>query len=224
MASLDIICQEPVVFSDRRQAAHMLAEHIAGACGKEKPLILGIPRGGMVIAADIAAEVGGDLDIILTRKLGAPNNPELAIGAITETAETVLNDELICYLNVSSAYIENEKTSQKNLIAQRSSRYRGIYPKQPIKDRIVVLTDDGVATGATMRAAIWAAKAESPSKIILAIPVAPPDTAASLSREVDRTICISAPSNFGAVGMFYRDFNQVSDETVIRILENTAKR
>jgi putative phosphoribosyl transferase len=222
MSSLEIIYREPVIFEDRQQASHILAQHVGRACGDEKPLILGIPRGGMVIAEGIAKELGCGLDIILTRKLGAPNNPELAIGAITETGETVLNEELINYLNVSSEYIKNEKVSQSRLINERKSRYRSVCPKTPIKGRIAVLTDDGVATGATMRAALWAVRAESPSRIILALPVAPPDAVDSLAREADHTICVSAPADFGAVGMFYRDFNQVSDDTVIAILGEFA--
>lgn len=191
---------------------------------KERLIVLGIPRGGMETAAAIASVLNCDIDIMLTHKIGAPYNSELAIGAIGEDGEIFLNERLIRSLGVDSSYIEREKQRQLKELERRRKLFRAVYPKITLKNRIVVITDDGVATGATVQIALWAARQEKPKKLIGAFPVAPPDTLKRLSHDADEIICLKAPEMFQALSQFYIDFNQVSDEEVIDILRNENQR
>ncbi len=220
MGALHIIYACPQLFADRIEAGRILADHLHHLRPHDL-VVLGIPRGGVVIAHQIAKNIGGTLDIVLTRKLGAPYNPELAIGAVSENSNLFLNEELITTLRINSAYIKLVTNEQLEIIAVRQSRYRQVLKKVALKGKTVILTDDGVATGATMLASIWAAKAEKPKKIILAVPVGPPDTLIQLAKEADETICISAPQEFAAVGQFYREFEQVSDAKVLGMLSKS---
>lgn len=218
MGLLNIIKTEPLVFSDRVQAGRMLAEHL-GHWRRERDLMaLGIPRGGVIIADQIAQASNVLLDIVLTRKIGAPHNPELAIGAVSEDGSLFLNNDLVDMLAVSHSYIEQTRNDQLAEIQARRNRYRHVLRKHSLAGKTVVLTDDGIATGATMQASIWAAKSEKPDRIILAVPVGPPDTVDRLSCDVDELICLSTPSVFYAIGQFYVEFPQVSDNEVLAIL------
>lgn len=196
------------------QIAAVLQEKI-----KENPVILGIPRGGVVIAQAIASTLHWDMDIILTHKIGAPSHPELAIGSISEDGRVYLNDDLVETTGADTVYIEDEKEEQFSELNRRRKLFRSVYPKISLKNRIVIITDDGVATGATVQAALWAARQENPKKLIGAFPVAPLDTLKKLSHDADEIICLKAPEMFRAISQFYDRFAQVSDEEVLNILK-----
>ena len=210
------------MFLDRNDAALRLAERLEKYAG-QNPLVLGIPRGGVVIASVLARELKGDLDVVLTRKLGAPANPELAMGAVDEKGNIHLNLSIIEVLGVTKEMIEQERQTQLELIRQRAESYRRICLKIPLEGRIVIITDDGIATGATMKAAVAAAHAKQPEKLVVALPVGPPEKVAELEKEVDEMACLYAPLGFQAVGQFYERFNQVEDEDIERILRDFAK-
>ncbi|TAN60892.1 phosphoribosyltransferase [bacterium] len=210
-------------FSGRVEAAKLLAGELTKFRAKNA-VVLGIPRGGVVIAKEIAFALDARLDIVLTHKLGAPGNPELAIGAITEDGKIFLNEMLAGRLDAESVYLKQEKGRQLAVIKRRVEQYRKILAKVPLKDSITIITDDGVATGATMKAALWAARREHPKMLIAALPVGPQDTVRELSQDADEVVCLRSPSFFGAIGQFYLDFSQVEDEEVLEILKKEAER
>ena len=204
-------------FRDRLEAGRLLAGELKDGL-KSKPLVLGIPRGGVVIASVVARELKADLDAVIARKLGAPGNPELAVGAVMEGGETHLNREIISTLGVDEEYIEEEKAQQAREITRRVSNYREARPFVPRADRNLIVVDDGVATGATMMATLYGLRAARPASLWCALPVGPEDTLHELSRIADEVICLAAPYFFQAVGQFYERFDQVEDHEVIEIL------
>lgn len=205
-------------FQDRREAGQLLAERLEFLRGREGLLVLGIPRGGVVVGAEIAKALDVPLDVFIARKLGAPGNPELAVGAVTSSSEVVLDQELVATLGVGQSYLVAEIKRQHIEIQRRMKAYRGDQPVPDFKDKTIVLTDDGVATGATMRASIQALKVTELRELIVALPVGPPDTIQELADMVDRMICLHTPTFFWAVGGFYADFDQTSDAEVIQLL------
>lgn len=209
-------------FADRVEAAKLLAKELREFRGKNA-VVLGIPRGGIVIAKEIASALEARLDIVLTHKLGAPGNPELAIGAITEDGKIFLNEMLTSRMDAKSVYLKQEKERQLAVIKLRVEQYRKILAKAPLKDSIVIITDDGVATGATMKAALWAARQEHPRALIAALPVGPQDAIRELAQDADDVVVLRSPSFFGAIGQFYLDFSQVEDEEVLEILKEERK-
>ena len=210
------------MFRDRNDAALQLAARLKRYRG-QNPLVLGIPRGGVVIASVLARELKGDPDIILTRKLGTPGSPELAMGSIDEAGNLHLNLSIISALRISKEQIEKEKLRQMDVIRRRAESYRRIYPKIPLEGRTVIITDDGIATGATLKVAIDMVKAAGVERTVVAIPVGPPENVAEIKQEVDDVTCLLAPANFQAVGQFYESFLQVEDEDVERILREFAE-
>jgi putative phosphoribosyl transferase len=206
-------------FRDRHEAGRLLAEKLTFLRDRENLIVLGVPRGGVVVAYELARGLDAPLDVYITRKIGAPYNPELAIGAVASDGTVVLDEELVTRLGIPQDYVEAETARQKAEIERRLAEYRGERPPLLIIDRTVVLTDDGVATGATILATIRALMAQRPAQLILALPVGPPDTIARLKKEVDELICLSTPRLFWAVGAFYIDFSQTSDEEVKSLLE-----
>ena len=208
-------------FRDRHDAGQRLAEALAFLKGRKDLLVLGIPRGGVVVAAEVARALGAPLDVFIARKIGAPGNPELAIGAVASSGDVVLDERLIAGLRVPADYIEAETARQRQEIARRMAAYRGDRPPPKLAGKTVVLVDDGVATGATTLAALRALRAAKPAELILAVPVGPPDTIARLSAEADQVICLHTPAWFWAVGAFYVDFSQTTDEEVVRLLRET---
>lgn len=211
-------------YRDREEAGQVLAKELAFLKGRKDVVVLGIPRGGVVVAAEVAKAIGAPLDIYITRKIGAPYNPELAIGAVASSGEIVLDEGLIMSLGVSSEYVEKETERQRKEIERRMAKYRGDFPPLDIKGKTVVLVDDGVATGATTLATIRALKKQGPKELILAIPVGPLDTIARLKKEVDKLICPLVPEVFWAIGAFYAIFDQTPDEEVIRLLKECRQR
>ncbi|AKG53703.1 phosphoribosyl transferase domain protein [Dehalogenimonas sp. WBC-2] len=195
----------------------MLAKQLSVFTGKQA-LVLGIPRGGMVVAKEIAKQLDADLDIILSRKLRSPGQPELAFGAVSEDGQVLLNLEIVQLLHISDQYIEYEKTIQLEEINRRSHLFRSIRPKVSLEGRTVIVVDDGVATGATFKSALSAARIESPGRLIAAIPLAPLETVVELAAMADEVVCLRSPAVFSAVGQFYGLFEQLKEADVENIL------
>jgi putative phosphoribosyl transferase len=196
----------------------LLAEQLGFLKGREGVIVLGIPRGGVVVAHEVAQAIGAPLDVYITRKIGAPHNPELAIGAVASDGGMVLDHDLIQQLGVPEDYIERETERQRREIERRAREYRGDRPPLDLAGKTVVVVDDGVATGATTMATLRALKKQELKELILAIPVGPPDTVRELGKEADRVICLSTPRLFWAVGTFYAVFDQTSDAEVKQLL------
>ena len=223
MGKIRIIAYTSEPFRNRVEAGRLLAEELKVLKG-EDTVALGIPRGGIVIAKEISLRLNCVLDVVLSRKLGAPGNPELAIGAVGEEGRVFINKELISVLGVDRAYIEREKNKQISLIKLRVLEYREIIPKVSLKGKTAVVVDDGVATGATIESALLTIAQESPQKLVAALPVGPPESIERLSESADEIICLRSPSFFGAISQFYNQFSQVEDVEVMKILQEEAGR
>ncbi|MBT2186109.1 phosphoribosyltransferase [Sphingobium nicotianae] len=211
-------------FRDREEAGRRLARAIAGHC-PDRPVVLALPRGGVPVAHEIAQALGADLDLLFVRKLGAPGHEEFGIGAVIDGAhpQTVLNDEIVRELSPGSDYIRNETARQLREIDRRRREYLGDRKPIDLTGRNVILVDDGIATGGTVRAALKGLRRARAGKILLAVPVAPPDALRSLANECDEIICLLSPYPFYAVGVHYADFRQTSDEEVKQLLAGAAR-
>ena len=208
-------------FADRREGGARLAEALR-RFAPERPVVLGIPRGGVVVAAEVARALDAPLDVVIPRKVGAPGNPELGLGAVAPGVR-VLDERLIRDLGVSSEYLEREIEAQEREIERRSAAYRGDREPVEIAGRTTIVVDDGVATGGTAAAALRWARHAGAARVVLAVPVAPRQALAALSREADEVVVLATPEPFYAVGQWYDRFDQVSDEEVVRLLRGTAR-
>jgi predicted phosphoribosyltransferase len=206
-----------VGFRDRSDAGRRLAEALAHLEGQDV-VVLGIPRGGVEVAAEVAAARGWPLDIVVPRKIGAPGNPELGLGAIAPGVR-VLDERMIRTLNVPERYLEEEIAAQEEEIRRRTEAYRGGRPPVSLAGKVAVVVDDGVATGGTAVAAVRWARVAGASRVILAIPVAPREAVARLSKEADEVVVVATPEPFFAVGQWYGRFPQTSDREVVELLE-----
>ena len=208
------------MFLDRVDAGKKLAEALLALRHQPPPAaVLAIPRGGVIVAREVARAVNIPLDVCLTHKLGAPGNPELAIGALADDGTLVLDDLVLGTLNVPAAYIDAERQRWQQELARRAEVYRGGRARVPVQDKAVIVVDDGVATGSTLIAALRSTRAAGARSLTAAIPVGPRDTVqGALARAADRVVCLQSPLMFYAVGAFYRDFSQVSDDEVIAAL------
>jgi putative phosphoribosyl transferase len=204
------------LFLSREQAAELLAHKLIQYKGRH-PLVLAIPRGAVAMGSIIANLLDGELDIVLTHKLCAPMNPEYAIGAIDENGWVYISPEAAS-AGISPSYLEQEKDRQLDSLKHRRMRFKSGKKSAAVKGRITIVIDDGLATGATMIAALHAIRAREPAKLICAVPVAPPDTLERVSQLADEVICLQIPENFRSVGQFYRHFPQVEEDEVIQIL------
>lgn len=208
------------MFNDRNDAARQLAKKLGQYRG-QNPLILAIPRGAVPMAKIIAEELGGSFDVVLVRKLGAPYQPELAIGSVDESGWTYIADHAAS-TGANKDYIESEKQAQLEIIRKRRNQYTPVRPPIDPAGRIVIVVDDGLATGATMISALHSLRARNSARLICAVSVAPPDTLKRVAAMADEVICLEAPEYFQAVGQFYRDFSQVEDDEVIDILRHSV--
>jgi putative phosphoribosyl transferase len=208
-----------VLFKNRQDAGRQLAKALAAYQEKKECVAIGLPRGGVVVAYEVAKALNLPLDIICARKVGSPWNPELAIGAVTETGDGFYNTDIIEQFAIPQEYIRRESEKQKIEALRRLALYKKNRPAIDISGKIVILVDDGIATGATMKAAIESLKGKQVSKIIVAVPVSAPETLMEIKTQVDETICLESPYLFQAVGQFYEEFDQTTDEEVIELLD-----
>jgi putative phosphoribosyl transferase len=212
------------LFRNRSEAGRALAERVRAVVSGSQPLILALPRGGVPVAFEVARALNAELDIFLVRKLGVPGEEELALGAIASGGVRVLNKELIGYMQVPGEVVEEVTRREQHELERREQMYRKGRPPAPIAGRTVVLIDDGLATGASMLAASRALRPLGSARIIVAVPVASRHTCDDFRREVDEIICLATPHPFGAVGIWYEDFAQISDEQVRILLEEARGR
>ena len=205
-------------FVDRVDAGRRLASALKDLVDKDA-VVLAIPRGGVVVGYEVAKALDLPLDIIIPRKIGAPSNPELAIGAMTEDGTMLLDELIVEHLRVSEEYIQLESETQKREIQRRLTLYRGAVPYPILENRSVIIVDDGIATGSTMKAALASVRNREARSVTIAIPVGPPSTIRELEEKADIVVCLRTPEPFYAIGQFYANFAQTLDEQVTRLLK-----
>jgi putative phosphoribosyl transferase len=211
------------IYRDRTEAGQILAQHVIANVHDVNPLVLALPRGGVPVAFQVARALRAELDIFLVRKLGLPGHEELAIGAIASGGVRVLNRELIEELQLSEGLIDRITAIEEQELERRERLYRENRPPLVVRDRTVILIDDGLATGASMMAGVRALRPQNPHRIIVAVPVAAPETCQEFRAHADEIICPATPEPFGAVGAWYEDFSQTSDDEVRELLERAAR-
>ena len=211
-------------FADRGEAGRRLADKLLHLKDRQ-PIVLALPRGGVAVGFEIAQALDAPLDIVLVRKIGVPWQPELALGAVTDGAgrEIFVDRDLATRLDVPDGYIEEETARQLKEIERRRKSYCEGRPALEVAGRTAIVVDDGIATGATMRVALQAVRRRGPARLVLAVPVAPPDTLAALRKEVDEAVCLETPIELGAIGFYYRDFHQMRDSEVTDLLARAQR-
>ena len=210
-------------FPNRTEAGRLLAKKLVKYAGRDDVIVLGLPRGGVPVAFEVAQRLGAPLDVFIVRKLGVPGFEELAVGAIASGGVRVLNEDVMRALPNADELIESVTERETVELDRREQTYRNGRAAPELRDRIVILVDDGLATGATMRAAVKALRQRGATKIVVAVPVGPPDTCKEFEDEADEVVCASAPEFFQAVGQYYEDFSQTSDEEVRELLTRAAQ-
>jgi len=205
------------IFRDREEAGRLLGASLAGYAG-EGTLVMGLPRGGVPVASEVARMLDAPLDVFVVRKLGVPFQPELAMGAIASGGVLVRNEPVLAMVPDSDQALERARRREQQVLEERERRYRGQRPARDPAGRTIIVVDDGVATGSTMKAAISALKAAGARRVVAAVPVAPPDAVEELASLADDVVCLQAPPGFSAVGQWYEDFSQTTDEEVERLL------
>jgi putative phosphoribosyl transferase len=210
-------------FRDRADAGRQLAERLRSYRGADT-LVLGIPRGGVPVAAAVASALDADLDIVVARKLGSPISAELAIGAVTANGGRFLNEDVIRDVGVSDAYLQRETAQQMAEARRREKRFRGPHAMRPVRGRTAILVDDGLATGATMRAAVRSVRQQQPTRLVVAVPVGSHEACAAIREEADEVICLYEPDPFWAVGLWYEDFAPTEDAEVQQLLQASYAR
>jgi putative phosphoribosyl transferase len=211
------------VFHDRADAGRQLAEELGDYAGRSGVLVLGLARGGVPVAFEVARALEAPLDVFLVRKLGVPGREELAMGAIASGGVRVLNDEVLRSLEVADETIASVAAAEQRELERRERLYRNGGGATPVAGKTAILVDDGLATGASMRAAALALREQGAGEVVVAVPVAPPETCAAFEQQVDRIVCARTPARFFAVGEWYEDFSEVSDEQVRELLRRTAE-
>jgi predicted phosphoribosyltransferase len=211
------------VFRDRREAGIELGEELRRH-PMAQPVVLGLPRGGVPVAAAVASALGVVLDVIVVRKLGLPSQHEVAMGAIGEDGVVIVNQDVMQVAGVSEREFSSVERDERAVLDARVARLRAVRPREPLTGRTALLVDDGIATGATMRAAVQVARAHGAARVVVAAPVAPPDVVAAMQREADEVVVLEQPEPFWAVGSWYRNFDPVSDDEVARLLSGASAR
>jgi predicted phosphoribosyltransferase len=201
-------------FADRAEAGRRLAERLRDYAGRDDVIVLGLPRGGVPVAAEVARALGAPLDVFLVRKLGVPGREELAFGAIASGGARVLNNDVVGTLGIDARTIEQVATREQAELERRAEAYRGTAAPPDLAGRTTILVDDGLATGASMRAAVEAVRGLGPERVVVAVPAAARQTCDELARDVDEVVCLLTPEPFFAVGLWYRDFSETSDDDV----------
>jgi predicted phosphoribosyltransferase len=212
-----------MVFHDRRDAGRRLAQKLTAFAGAAPVLVLALPRGGVPVGFEVARALGAPLDVFLVRKLGVPGREELAMGAVATGGVRVLNQDVVQGLGIPDEAIETVTARELEELNRRARAYRGDRPPPAVRGRTIILIDDGLATGSTMRAAIAALRQQQPARIIVAVPVASADTCAELKADVDDLVCAVTPEPFYAVGLWYEDFSQITDEETHELLVQAAQ-
>jgi len=209
-------------FRDRREAGRLLAARLSAYANRPDVVVLALPRGGVPVAAEVARALGAPLDVFVVRKLGVPGHEEFAFGAIATGGVRVLNEDVVRALQIPDRVIDAVAAREQEELARRERVYRGDRPPLDVRGRTVILVDDGLATGATMHAAIQALRQQQPARIVVAVPTASPETCDELKRVVDEVVCATTPDPFYAVGLWYEDFSQTTDEEVRELLARSA--
>jgi putative phosphoribosyl transferase len=210
-------------FRDRREAGRLLAQRLGAYKGREDLLVLALPRGGVPVGFEVARELQAPLDVLLVRKLGLPGHEELAIGAVATGGIRVVDESLLAQFGISRATLEQIAEREQLELQRREQAYRGALPPHEVRGKTVLLVDDGLATGSSMRAAVLALRQSAPARLVVAVPVAPPSTCAALREEADDVVCARTPEPFSAVGQWYEDFRQTTDEEVRELLAAAAE-
>jgi putative phosphoribosyl transferase len=211
-------------FTDRSQAGRILAQQLRAYAGRDDVLVLALPRGGVPVGFEVARALGSPLDVILVRKLGAPGHEELAMGAIASGDVVVINEEVVQALRIPREEVQAEAESERGELIRRETIYRGGHPAPDVRGKTVILIDDGLATGSTMRAAVAALRQQQPARIVVAVPVGAASTCVEFHQIADECVCAIAPDDFRAVGMWYDDFSQTTDAEVCDLLTHAAQR
>ena len=214
----DGIGREPR-FANRRHAGRVLAARLRAYAGRDDVLVLGLPRRGVPVAYEVAHALGAALDVFVVRKLGVPHQPELAMGAIASGGIRVLNDDIVRWYRIPPEVIDAVARQEERELRRREQAYRDGRPAVPVAGKVVVLVDDGLATGSTMRAAIGAVRRLNPTRVIVAVPVGAPETCGELRHVADEVVCARTPAPFSAIGVWYEDFSQTTDDEVRRLLQ-----
>ena len=212
----------PTAFRDRTEAGQLLAKRLTAYANRLDVLVLALPRGGVPVAYEVARALGVPLDVFVVRKLGVPGHEELAMGAIASGGECVLNDDVVEALRIPRHVIEAASARELRELERRERAYRGDRPAPKVRGRTVILVDDGLATGATMRAAVHALRRLGPARIVVAVPTAAPSTCEEFRHEADECVCVITPEPFHGVGLWYEDFSQTIDDEVRDLLERAA--
>jgi predicted phosphoribosyltransferase len=212
-----------MLFHDRSEAGRVLADKLASYANRPDVFVLALPRGGVPVAYEVARALHASLDVFLVRKLGLPGQEELAMGAIASGGTRVLNEEVVRKLNVPDEVIDTVAAEEQQELSRRERDYRDGRPPPDVRGRTVILVDDGLATGSTMRAAVAALRQQGPGRIVIAVPVGAPETCAELQREADEVVCAQTPQPFYAVGAWYDNFSQTTDEEVRDLLARAAE-
>jgi putative phosphoribosyl transferase len=212
-----------VLFRNREEAGKRLADALKEFKGKDV-VVLGIPRGGVVVANEVAKALGAPLDVVVTRKIEAPGEPEYALGAVTQEGEVIMDRQAAESLGASPAYLDDQVRKKREEVKERMERLRGDKPYPRLEGKVVVIVDDGIATGSSVSAAVMSVKKRKPKEVVVAVPVAPADAVEMLAEEGARVVCLETPGPFLAIGEFYGDFDQVEDLEVKRILDESSSR
>ncbi len=211
-----------MIFQDRPEAGRLLAQALKEYQGRPDVIVLALPRGGVPVAHEVAKALNAPLDIFLVRKLGVPGHEELAMGAIASGGARVINHDVVDQLNIPPAVIDSVARREQQELERREQLYRGGRPAPDIREKIVIVIDDGLATGSSMKVAVAALRQQQPARLVVAVPIAPPETCESLRNDADEVVCAATPEPFMAVGAWYRRFEQTTDEEVTELIQRAA--